>query len=187
MDSSIQYNDKEIMKLISEGDKGAFTQLFKRYTPKLVPFISGLTKSDCITDEIVQETFLRAWLNREKLTTVNDPETWIFRITASVCYSFLKELMAENTIINIVRHESHYSNNEVVESARLYKLAVDIHHAIHNLSPEQKKVYRLSREHGMKVPEIADELAISPNNVRNLLNSSVEFLHDYLHEKQHSF
>ena len=187
MDNLALYDDKELFLLIAEGDKEAFTKLFIKYTPQLVPFISGITKSDCITDEIIQESFMRLWFNREKLTVINNPGSWIFRIAASVCYRFLKELMIENKIINIVHHESYYNNNEVLETARLYKLAADIHYAVRKLTPEQKKVYQLSREKGLKAPEIADELALSPNSVRNLLNSSVEFVQDYLQEKQHSF
>ena len=44
----------------------------------------------------------------------------------------------------------------------------------------------MSREKGLKVPEIAEELSLSPNNIRGLLNSSIETIHDHLQEKGHS-
>jgi RNA polymerase sigma factor (sigma-70 family) len=186
MDSVTQYDDKELFQLIAGGHKAAFTQLFKKYTPQLTSFIHGFTKSDCITDEIVQEIFMRIWFTREKLTAINEPGSYIFRTTAMVCHSFLKQLLIDNKIISVVRHESYYGSNEVFETARLYSLAANFQDAVKELGPQQKKVYTLSREKGLKVPEIADELSLSPNNVRTLLSSSIESIHDYLQNKGHS-
>ena len=129
---------------------------------------------------------MRIWLDREKLTAFSEPKSYIFRIAAAVCYASLKPLLTENRITNMVQHQFHYDNNEVFENARLYRLAADIQRAVKKLTPHQKQVYKLNREKGLKVPEIADQLSFSPNNVRNLLNSSVESIHDHLQHKGHS-
>ena len=107
-------------------------------------------------------------------------------MTAAVCFASLKQILTENKKINTVQHEFSYQNNKVVETARFYKLTADIQHAVKELTPPQKKVYSMSREKGLKVPEIAEELSLSPNNVRTLLNSSVESIDDYLQNKGHS-
>lgn len=181
----MQYDDKELFSQIAEGNKAALIKLFKKYTPRLFPFISRVAKSDHITDEIIQETFMRIWFNREKLTEIAEPANWIYRITANVCYRFLEGVITENKPSTTPQEYSN-GDKEIFESSRLYNLASDIHYAITNLTHEQKKVYRLSREKGMKIAEIADALSLSPNKVRTLLNSSVEFVQDYLQEKQHS-
>lgn len=187
MESVSQYSDKELCQMIAEGQKDAFIALFKKYSPPLSSFIFGLTKSDNITDENLQEIFMRLWYNREKLADLEEPKLYIFRITAAVCYASLKQILTENKMSNTVQHEFSYGNNEVVETARLYKLTADIQHAVQELTLSQKKVYKMSREKGLKVPEIAEELSLSPNNVRSLLNSSVESIQDYLQNKGHSF
>ena len=187
MESLTLNDDKELFLLIAEGQETAFTQLYKKYAPALASSISGLTKSECITDEIVQETFMRVWFSREKLTSISEPKNWIFRMAANVCYTFLKQLLIEDKVANIVYNEFYYGNNKVFETARSYKLAIDIHKAVKGLTPEQKKVYILSREKGLKMPEIAEELALSPNNVRTILSSSLEFVYDYLQDKGYSF
>jgi RNA polymerase sigma-19 factor, ECF subfamily len=187
MESSPQIDTKELFSLVSEGDKQAFIELFKTYTPSLNTFISRVVRSDFITDEIIQETFMRIWYNREKLAIVKDPQKWIFNIASVACYSLLKELFAGNKISSAVQREFYYRNNEVFEAARLHRLAADIHEAVNDLSPEQRKVYTLSRGKGLKTTEIAERLSTSPNIVRNILNSSMGFLTDYLHDRGHSF
>ncbi len=186
MENGSQYDDKDLCRLIAAGDKDAFIQLFKKYSPPLSSFIFGLTKSDSITDENLQEIFMRLWYNREKFGDMEEPKAYIFRVTAAVCYASLKQILTENTIASKVEHEFSYHDNEVAEIARFYKLAANIQHAVRALSPAQKKVYQLSREKGLKVPEIAEELSLTPNNVRTILNDSVESIDDYLENKGHS-
>ena len=129
---------------------------------------------------------MRIWFNREKLTVINEPQTYLFRTTANICYGMLKHLIVEKKVLTVVHHESTYEENEVSESVRLCRLAADIQQAVQSLTPEQKRVYQMSREKGLKVPEIAEELSLSPNNIRGLLNSSIETIHDHLQEKGHS-
>ena len=187
MESLPPKDDKELFLLIAEGHKTAFKDLFRKYTIQLGPFLFRIAKSDRIADELIQETFMRIWFNREKLPSISDPRTWIFRTAAGVCHSFLKQLLSEDTVINIVQHEFYYGNNQVLEKAKLFKLAADIQKAVKRLKPEQKTIYRLSREKGLKVPDIAEQLDVSPNKVRNVLNSSVEFVDDYLQTKGHQY
>ena len=87
------YDDKELFELISEGQKSALVRLFKKYSPQLSDFAFGLTKSDAVADEILQEVFMRIWFNREKLASIEEPKTYLFRTAANVSYKFLKQLL----------------------------------------------------------------------------------------------
>lgn len=186
METRIPDNDKELFSRIENGDKTAFIEIFKKYVPQITPFISGITKSDMVSDEIIQDIFMRLWFNREKLSVVTDARSWIFRIAASVCYNFLQQTVADGRVVNRIRYESHYKNGEIVETVKSYTLVNDIRHGVQQLTPEQKTVYRLSRENGLSVPDIADQLSVSPNEVRSLLNSSQEDILDFLQGKGHT-
>ena len=186
MDDLAQKNNSELFELVAEGHRPAFIQLFRNYAPRLAAFVVSITKSDHITDDLLQEIFMRVWFTREKLMGVKDPETWLYRIAASTCYSALKKLLTDKKIVSIVHQESYYDTNDVVETARFYTLASDIRQAVKQLEVQQRMVYKLSRERGLKVPEIAEELSISPNNVRNLLASSMDTIHDHLESKGHA-
>ncbi len=93
MENGSQYDDKDLCQLIAAGDKDAFIQLFKKYSAPLSSFIFGLTKSDNITDEAIQEIFMRVWYNREKFGDLDEPKAYIFRVTATVCYTSLKQIL----------------------------------------------------------------------------------------------
>jgi len=187
MESLTLYDDKELFELISQGQKSALTRLFKKYSSQLFDFAFGLTKSDTAADEVLQEVFMRIWFNREKLTVINEPKSYVFRTAGTICYKFLRQLMVENKLISVVRNESYYDNHEVSDTAQLYALAADIQDAIGLLGPDQRKVYKLNREQGMKISEIAEELSLSPNAVRGLLNGAMESIHEHVLNKGHNF
>ena len=180
------YDDKELFELISEGQKSALVRLFKKYSPQLSDFAFGLTKSDAVADEILQEVFMRIWFNREKLASIEEPKTYLFRTAANVSYKFLKQLLVDNKVISLVRNESYYDNHELSDTTQLYTLAADIQDAIGQLGPDQKKVYKLNRQQGLKISEIAERLSLSPNAVRGLLNGAMESIHEHLINKDHN-
>jgi len=52
--------------------------------------------------------------------------------------------------------------------------------------PEQRRrIYQMSRDEGMKIVEIAERLAISPNTVKNTLVVSLRFIRQYLADRGH--
>ena len=89
-------------------------------------------------------------------------------------------------MVSVARNETFYDSHEVAASAQLYTLAADIQDAIGLLEANQRKVYKLSREQGLKITDIAEELSISPNAVRGLLNTAIESIHEYILNKGHS-
>jgi len=180
-------SDKELFLLIAKGEKNAFIQIYTKYLPQVVPVVTELFTDDQVVNEIIQESFLRLWISREKLINVDEPKRWIFRIASNVCYSFLKETLATNKMMNTVHYETYHQDGEITDKVAVYTLAIDFHEAIRSLTPEQKKVYQLSRDRGLTVSDIAGELNLSPNHVRVLLNSSLEFVDEYLQEKGHIF
>lgn len=186
MENVSKYDDKDLCRLIAESDKDAFIQLFTKYSPSIYSFILQLTKSRDLADENIQEIFMRVWYNREKFADLEKPGAYLNRITAAVCFASLKKILTEKKIVTNLQREFSYQDNEVTEVARYYPLASDVRSALKKLTPPQKLVYSLSREKGLKVPEIAEQLSMSPNEVRTVLNSSVESMDDYLQSNGHS-
>jgi RNA polymerase sigma-70 factor (ECF subfamily) len=179
-------NESWLLQRISEGDEQAFAELYKIYVPRLVPFIRRTVQSEIMVNEVIQETFVRLWIGRDKLDAVNDAGAWIYRIAANVSYNYLKRMLVEKRALKIVRDSQPEEHEDTSASVHLRELLGSIAEAVEQLSPQRKKIYKLSREQGLTVPEIAAKLGLSANTVRNTLSSSLEFLRDHLQKKGHS-
>lgn len=183
------YNDKELFRLISEGDETAFRMLFRRYVPELRPLILHLTKTAAVTDDIIQETFLRLWISRDKLPEIDVPRSWLLRITFHLSFSWLRKQVVHHKAIDAIASdhtgEGPTSNTEetMVFNAMMKQVSI----AVAQLPPQAKRIYLLSRERGLKIPEIAVELSISPNTVKNSLVRSLQFIRKQLELSGHLF
>jgi DNA-directed RNA polymerase specialized sigma24 family protein len=66
------------------------------------------------------------------------------------------------------------------ENLALKELNRIIGEAINQLPAQRKKIYRMSRDEGMSIPEIASSLNLSPNTVKNALVTALKFIREYL-------
>lgn len=172
-------NVKQLFLQVAAGDERAFEALFNVFLPKLYPFIIKFIKSEPAAQEIVQETFIRVWLARDKLSEIENPGGWLYKVASNECYSYLRKSALNNKFFNPLTvepdpvHTTH-------ESFALKELNRVIGEAIDKLPAQRKKIYRMSRNEGKSIPEIASLLNISPNTVKNALVASLKFIREYL-------
>jgi RNA polymerase sigma-70 factor (ECF subfamily) len=75
----VSHNEKDLLLQVATGDEAAFRQLYTLYEKLLIPYLIELTKSDFIAEDLVQETMLRVWLNRENINTLEYPRAYMYR------------------------------------------------------------------------------------------------------------
>ena len=73
----------------------------------------------------------------------------------------------------------------MVEGMDLKEVHQLIIEAVGQLPAQRRRIYQMSRDEGMKIPEIAERLGISPNTVKNTLVMSLGFIRKYLAERGH--
>jgi len=175
-------NESILFHRVAYGDEKAFTEIFYHYSKRIYPFVLKKTKSETIAEEIVQEIFIKLWTNREKLSHIENYESYIFAIAANKVYKHFKKIAGEEKLIKALWdriNELHYGTEEIIELKESEGL---INKVIEQLPPQRKKIYQLSREQGLSHAEIAEQLKISPSTVNNQLTEALRYLKQHLHE-----
>jgi RNA polymerase sigma-70 factor (family 1) len=172
-------DEKQLFLQVSAGDEKAFDALFNTFLPKIYPFIIKFTKSEPAAQEIIQETFIRVWLSRDKLSAIDNPGGWLFKVASNECYSYLRKSILNNKFFNPLTVEPDPVNT-THENFALKELNRLVGEAINKLPAQRKKIFRLSRDEGKSIPEIAAILNISPNTVKNALVAALKFIREYL-------
>lgn len=75
------FDEKQLLKAISEGDEKAFKTFFLYYYPRIKGFINGLLQSQEEAEDLSQDIFLTLWNNRSSLHTINNLKPYLFRIS----------------------------------------------------------------------------------------------------------
>lgn len=181
-DSSIILNERDYFTRISLGDEMAFEEIFFHYAARIHPFIKKMARSEEVTEELVQDVFVSLWRSREKLPEINNYAAYIFTIATNKTYNYLKSKAREiKHLQELTVAEKDFTNN-TIETIDLNESRELINKLVDQLTPQKRLIYRLTREEGLSHDEIAQQLHISKNTVKNHLVETLKFLRDNLHK-----
>lgn len=176
------YDEVHLLQLTANGDEVAFRHLFDLYRTPVFNFAMHYTKDVQASEEIVQETFMKIWTQREKLPLVRRLETWIFVVVRNKCYDHLRKLARQAAL------ERSWSSSQPVEEpspdewyeSREYAILLD--QAIDQLPAQQKLVYELYRQGSLQQDEIASTLGLSLPTVKTHLSLARKSITHYLRD-----
>jgi len=171
--------EKLLFQGVAEGKEDDFTTLFNLFLPKLHPFILRFTRSEQAAQEIIQETFIRVWLSRDKLWDIDNPGGWLYKVASNECYNYIRKSVLTNKFSQTIATEPDpvNSTHEWLDIKDLKRL---VNEAVEALPAQRKKIYLMSRNQAQTIPQIAANLQISPNTVKNSLVIALKNIRDHL-------
>jgi RNA polymerase sigma-70 factor (family 1) len=172
--------EKDLLIRISEGDEDAFRELFYGILPWLTPFIGNMVKTTEGTQEIVQETFIRIWMSRDKLPGLHEPRAWMIRVATNECFTYFHKQASRRKISQLLEEGVQAAANAGEDRLQVQETQLLIQRAVNTLPPQRKKIFQMSREQGLKSQEIAEELQCSNSYVKNTLSAALHQIRDYL-------
>lgn len=181
-DNSSIYIDKTLLAQVAEADETAFAVLFKTVLPGLQAAVRKIVQSEEGMKEVIQEAFIRVWMNRDQLTGLDQPVHWIFRVASNECFTYLRKsaLREKHRVQFAGAHTDEGSFYTGLDEVSLKETQGLIHKAVGQLAPQKRLIYQMSRNEGLKTAEIAEKLQLSHSHVRNSLSSSLRFIREYL-------
>jgi RNA polymerase sigma factor (sigma-70 family) len=168
------YDEKEILQKVSEGNEQAFSQLFHEHHQHLAAYVYKLTSSHELAEEVVLDVFLKIWTCRGSLIEVTNFRTWLYVISRNYTLNCLRRIVNERLKEKAwVSQQPSFTGEDPVPDNDQYEKAVA---ALHQLAPQQQKVFMLRILKNMKYQEIAKHLNLSRETVKSyikLANASV--------------
>ncbi|WP_298486232.1 RNA polymerase sigma factor [uncultured Maribacter sp.] len=179
MDKGIHI-EKLLIEQIIEGNEKAFRKLFDTYRNDLYRFSLSMLFSKTYAEEIVQDVFLIVWQKRKTLNPELSIKSYLFTITRNKTISFLKKAANNRKLREEIFYKSQkYANTTdvYIRETELEKIKQD---ALNLLTPRRRIIFEMSRNDGKSYEEIAKELGLSPNTVRNQMSMALETLRNFL-------
>lgn len=169
MEEQPEPGQSPLLLQIAQGDESAFKQLVDTYSDRLGHFIAAITKDHQVAQEIVQDVFLKIWVNREMLVSVKNFQRWLFVVSKNQALNALRKAITLQILPEEQLADSDI-NEALLENERRFCLLDD---AIANLPDQQRKVYLLSRREGKTYKQIGSLLDLSPQTVKKYIQLAV--------------
>lgn len=172
-------NESELLAQIANGDQRAFTVLFDHYERYVYAYGRKLTRSDEQAVEVVQDVFLKLWLNREKLSTVENFGAYLNRVAKNHALNVLRDI-AQNArsiqALQLVSSELDDSTGRQLDYNETNRLLTE---ALDSLPPQQRLVYKLCHMEGLKYEAAAEQLQISPRTVQAHMGAALKAIREH--------
>lgn len=85
------YTDEQLISRFQAGDENAFVELVNRYKNKLINFIFYLLKDEELSEDVVQETFIKLYEKKHYYKQVAKFSTWIYTIARNLANNELRK------------------------------------------------------------------------------------------------
>lgn len=168
-------NESKLLYDLSKGSEPAFTSLYNRYKNVVYSCALKITKSKTLSEEVVQDVFLKIWFKKETLTDIAHFESYIFVTARNHIFNMLKQMAREKTLKSKINYTdiSFDTTDAPIEAEEFTFLLNEI---IKQLPPQQQKVYKMLKEDDLNYQEIGEILDISPLTVRKHMTQALKFI-----------
>ena len=174
------FNDKQLFKEVSEGNERAFRIIYNRYYQRMYSFAGKVVKSPHVAEEIVQEVFIRLWEQRELLCEVKNPDNYVFIVIRNHTYNYLRAAAREQNRREKLWEALQQRAADESTSLEAEEAEQFLEKLLAKLSPQQRKIFRMSREDGFSHQQIAEELHLSKDTVKKHVANSLKIFKAHL-------
>jgi len=173
-------SEKLLLEKIAQGDELAFRLVFDLYKTKIYTFIVNFTHSRADAEEIVQDTFLTLWQNRNTLHQIEHPRNYIYTVVRNKTYHYLKQAFKSQARMQVIWANLKLDSNETEETLQLQESKKLIDEALLMMSAQKQEVFKLSRYEGLNHEQIAELTGLSKSRVKNIIVEVLKFIKMYI-------
>lgn len=165
-----------ILQRIANRDERAFKQLYDLYSKKVYAQCLRVLHTQVMAEEAVQEIFLKIWLMEKQLESIENFEAYIKTLTKNHCLNMIRRTVLERRTADFLTENYDESHNETEEAILLKDTREFLDSVIQTLPPQQRAVYQLCHQEGLKYEEAAERLDISVNTVKTHMKRALATL-----------
>jgi RNA polymerase sigma-70 factor (family 1) len=171
--------DEELLAALRADDRGAYAEIFRRYSARLFEMASRKLKSREIAEDLVQELFEKLWFRRAE-NPAQQLEQYLF---SAIKYRIINHMRACGVREGYAAY-CRLSQTEAVAVTEEALAVDDVKGALLNgmqkLPEQTREIFRLSRLEQFTVPEIALQVNLSAKTVESHLTRSLKVLRVHL-------
>ena len=160
-----EQTDDPLVLRAQEGDRGAFDELVRRHADRLYGLVAGMIGPGHEAEEVVQETFLRAWKSIGRFKGKSQFYTWLYRIGTNEANRRGAQVTRHRartafSIDEETGRELAADSADPARSAQLSELRQELARAVTDLPADQKQAIVLRDMSGLSTAESAEIMGV---------------------------
>jgi len=172
------WSDSELFEELKKDNKMAFSILFDRYSDILFRFIQKRIESIPDVEDIIQEVFISMWNRRSKIEVADSIYPYLFKAAKYEMIDWLIKSEKRNRHLDYLEiNKDQYLIGTTSEDELIAKeLARLLENEMSRMPDTMRSVFRLSRSEDMSIKDIANQLSLSEQTVKNNVSMALNRL-----------
>ena len=172
-----------VAQVAISGNRRAFDELVRRYQSPVRRFFLNQTLGDSqLSDDLSQDTFIKAYTSIASFRGLASFQTWLMRIAYNVFYDYRRKMsnerMETSDVSEAIRDGRAATHSSLLTTHS--SLSIDLYAALSLLKPEERSCITLQLIDGHQVDKIAEITGIPANTVKSHLKRGKDKLAIYL-------
>jgi len=167
---------------LKNDDKAAFTLIFTRFYKDLVHFSYTFTRNADLSEEIVQEVFLKLWENRSTLHIHTSLKSYLLKIVQNKSIDSIRHQDIKHNYASLLLSHPVLAENDTENYILHSDLESAFKRAMSNLPVQYAEAYKMNRTDLLSYSEIATILNVSVRTVEVRIGKALFLLHKELRD-----
>lgn len=170
-------SERQLLLSLQQGDESAFTEIYTRYSRKLLATAFNYSRDPDLAEEIVQDIFLSLWERRSSLQ-IESLEAYL---ATAIKFAIFRQIYTQKKRIELAK--THYKIETIVlDEDKIYAKFLDeyIQGIVETLPKKCRIVFQYSRNMHLNNKEIAEKMNISEKTVESHMTKALKTIRNNL-------
>jgi RNA polymerase sigma-70 factor (ECF subfamily) len=170
------YDDQQLLQKMIAGDELALARLFGKYKGLIYHFVMKYVNSPLLAEDLTQEVFIKIWENRTNLLAVTSFKSYLFTVAKNHTLNSMKAAFRSEAALGLVVNSFIAARNSTEDELIHQEYLAFLRRILESLPPRTREIFYMCREQEKTYDEVAQELGISRNAVKNHMVASMKAL-----------
>ena len=178
-------NEKELIPRLQDPAtrRKAFEEVVKSYGEPLYWQIRRMVLDHDDANDLLQNTFIKAWTNLDQFRGDARLSTWLYRIALNECLNFINKQKAQNkfsiddeesSVVSQLEGDPYFDGDE---TQRMFQ------EAIHTLPEKQRMIFQMKYFQEMKYEDISDIMGTTVGALKASYHHAVKKIEDFFNRR----
>jgi RNA polymerase sigma-70 factor (ECF subfamily) len=161
---------------VQQGDRNAFQQLYHRYLGQLYAYAYNKVRSREVAEELVHDVLVKLWTKRREVTVQTTLAPYLFTLLRNAVLYYFRSLSSAEKYVQDITAALTVEDPDAVQAASVNEVQQVMDQALLKLPVKCREIFYLSRYEHRSVEEIANQLKLSSQTVKNQLSKALQIM-----------
>lgn len=181
MKNSSLKNDDSLIKAMQTGDERAFRLIYDKYLSFLYHLTFRSTRQVHLSEEIVQDVFVRLWNKRDTLSPQGSLKAYLWKSCRHRIFDYWKKEAKRLAVEQEASYHRPLTSVETENTILFTEYEGLVQEAVQRLPPRRKQIFQLCSLEGKTYEEAATQFGLTRSTVHDHMVKSIRSIKDHLH------